>query len=133
MATQKRRAVTIQVNGAEWLDLNARARDASVTVPAYVRSTCGLAAWLTRGAEMAGRASSARRPTLALERRSVLEPQDGEGDLGAAADEHAAARSSFDHRPRRFDARHRLDRPELVDVRIEAGADPFYFRMSQAW
>jgi hypothetical protein len=71
VATPKRRAVTIQVNGAEWLDLDARARGASVTVPAYVRSTCGLAAWLTRGAEMAGRTSSARRPTLALERRSI--------------------------------------------------------------
>lgn len=74
MATPKRRAVTIQVNGAEWLDLDARARGASVTVPAYVRSTCGLAAWLTRGAEMEGRTSSARRPTLAMERRSVTVP-----------------------------------------------------------
>jgi hypothetical protein len=71
VVTPKRSAVTIQVNGAEWLDLDARAREASLTIPAYVRTACGWAAWLTRGTEMAGRTSSARRPTLALERRSI--------------------------------------------------------------
>jgi len=71
VATQDRRAVTIQVNGAEWLDVDARAREAGRTIPAYVRTQCGLDAWLTRGSEMAGRTSSARRPILALERRSV--------------------------------------------------------------
>jgi len=74
VATQKTRAVTIQVNGAEWLDVDARARAVELTIPAYVRTACGLAAWLTRGAEMAGRTSSARRPTLALERRSITIP-----------------------------------------------------------
>ncbi len=65
------RALTIQLNGAEWLELLSRAGAASCTIPAYVRTLCGLPAWLRRGEEMAGRTSSARRPTSALERRSV--------------------------------------------------------------
>jgi hypothetical protein len=71
VATAKRHATTFQVNGAEWLELDARARDAGLTIPAYVRTACGLPPWITRGAEMAGRASSGLRPEAALERRSI--------------------------------------------------------------
>jgi hypothetical protein len=92
VATPKRRAVTILVNGAEWLDLDARAREASLTIPAYVRTACGWAAWLTRGTEMAGRTSSARRPNLALERRSITIAVTGEEHEQLAGD------ARIDHR-----------------------------------
>jgi 2-keto-4-pentenoate hydratase/2-oxohepta-3-ene-1,7-dioic acid hydratase in catechol pathway len=36
VATPKRRAVTLQVNGAEWLDLDARAREASMVLSALL-------------------------------------------------------------------------------------------------
>jgi hypothetical protein len=62
----------IPLNGAEWLDVDARATAASLTLPAYIRSRCDLAPWLQRGAEMADRSKTpGRRPKLALERRPV--------------------------------------------------------------
>ena len=63
---------TVPLNGAEWLDLDARSTEAGLTMPAYIRSCCGLNAWVERGREMAERSrTTGRKPTLALERRSV--------------------------------------------------------------
>ncbi len=86
----KRRAITISVNGAEYLELDARAREASLSIPAYVRIRCGFQAWIARGREMEGRAQSASRQTVtALERVSVTimvtDPERAELDAGATA------------------------------------------------
>jgi hypothetical protein len=68
----KRKAITISVNGAEFLELEARAKEAGVTIPAYVRTRCGLEAWIARGREMQARALPAsRQPVMALDRLSV--------------------------------------------------------------
>jgi hypothetical protein len=65
----------VAVNGAEWLELDARAAEANLTVPAYVRTLCGFQPWIERGREMAERGRFiGRRPRLALERRSVTIP-----------------------------------------------------------
>jgi len=68
----KRKSVTISVNGAEHLELDAEARQASLTIPAYVRARCGFEPWSARGREMRGRAHSAtRRTVMALDRLGV--------------------------------------------------------------
>jgi len=67
-----RKVITLAVNGAEYLELEAHARDAGLTVPAYVRTRCGLEPWAFRGGEMQGRPQLARaRPQTALERLAV--------------------------------------------------------------
>jgi len=68
----KRKAITISINGAEYLELDARAIQVGLTIPAYVRTRCGFEAWIARGREMQERAHTAdRRPVLALERLTV--------------------------------------------------------------
>jgi hypothetical protein len=68
----KRRAITISVNGAEYLELDARSRGAGITIPAYVRTRCGFQPWIARGREMEHRAQPAGRVAVtALMRMSV--------------------------------------------------------------
>jgi hypothetical protein len=68
----KRKAVTISVNGAEYLELDARAKESSLTTPAYIRTRCGFEAWIARGREMQDRVQSAgHRHVMALDRLSV--------------------------------------------------------------
>ncbi|MFZ5926329.1 MAG: hypothetical protein ACOYX1_02665 [Acidobacteriota bacterium] len=68
----QKRAVTIAVNGAEYLELHAAARQAGLTIPAYMRTRCGLEPWSARARERHGRAQpGSRTPTMALERLSV--------------------------------------------------------------
>jgi hypothetical protein len=86
----RRKAITISINGAEHLALDARSRAASLTVPAYVRTQCGLDAWISRGREMEGRAQPASRPVaMALDRMAVTimvtDAELAELDAGATA------------------------------------------------
>ena len=68
----RRKAITISVNGAEHIELDVRSREASLTIPAYVRTRCGFEAWIARAREMQGRAQPASRPPVnALDRMSV--------------------------------------------------------------
>jgi hypothetical protein len=68
----KRKAISLSVNGAEYLELDAKAREAGLTIPAYMRTRCGLEAWIARGREMQSRAQPASRlPLQALERLAV--------------------------------------------------------------
>ena len=64
------------VNGAEWLDLESRARAAGMTMPQFLRSVCGLPARCVIGTEgsVHAEASRGRRPTRALERRTITVP-----------------------------------------------------------
>lgn len=67
-----RKAVSIPLNGAEYLELGAKSSAAGLSLPAYVRTCCGLAAWIARGREMASRPRQpVRSPSRALERLSV--------------------------------------------------------------
>jgi hypothetical protein len=67
-----RKSVTIPLNGAEYLDLDAKSSETGLSLPAYVRACCGLPPWIARGREMASRPRpAARRPSQALERLSV--------------------------------------------------------------
>jgi hypothetical protein len=67
-----RRAVSIPLNGAEYLELDAKASTGELSLPACVRSCCGLSPWIARGREMASRPRQpARRPSQALERLTV--------------------------------------------------------------
>ncbi len=78
----KRKAITISVNGAEYLELEAGARQAGLTIPAHMRTQCGLEPWSARGRELQGRAQPATRtPVMALDRLSVT--------ITATADEYA--------------------------------------------
>jgi len=47
----RRRTVAIKLNGAEYLELEAGAREAGLTLAAYVRTKAGLSPWLARGIE----------------------------------------------------------------------------------
>lgn len=81
MATRK--VITLAVNGSEYLELEAHAKDAGLTVPAYVRSRCGLEPWPYRTREMLARARTIRATTpMALDRLSV--------SLNVTAQEHEA-------------------------------------------
>jgi hypothetical protein len=67
-----RKAVSVPLNGAEYLELDAKASAAGLTLPAYVRTCCGLSPWIARGHEMAARPRQpSRRPSQALERMAV--------------------------------------------------------------
>ena len=71
----------LSVNGAEWLDVEAQARDAGLSMPQWFRSKCGLTA---RGIVVAGGGAAreevtrARRPSRAMERRSITVPLTGD-------------------------------------------------------
>ena len=67
----KRKPITLSINGAEFMELDVRSREAGLTIPAYVRTRCGLEPWIARGREMQGRALPAGRPVLALDRMPV--------------------------------------------------------------
>ncbi len=63
----------VTLNGAEFLELEARAREVGLSVPQFIRMRCGLTA---RGIVAVGNVAPedpcrARRPVLALERRNV--------------------------------------------------------------
>ncbi|MCC6394689.1 MAG: hypothetical protein IT167_29100 [Bryobacterales bacterium] len=67
-----RKALSIPLNGAEYLELDAKSSAIGLSLPAYLRTCCGLAAWIARGREMGSRARPAsRHPTAALERMTV--------------------------------------------------------------
>jgi hypothetical protein len=73
--TYRRRPVTICLNGAEYLALAKWSRDACMTIPAYIRTRCGLPAWGARGSEMAGRTSATtRNRVMAMDRIMVTFP-----------------------------------------------------------
>jgi hypothetical protein len=67
-----RKAISIPLNGAEYLELETKASAKELSLPAFVRSCCGLPPWIARGREMASRPrQAARRPSQALERLTV--------------------------------------------------------------
>jgi hypothetical protein len=68
-----RKAITAAINGAEFLELEARARAAGLTIPAYVRTVIGFEPWIARGREMQSRTrtASSSRSVMALDRMSV--------------------------------------------------------------
>lgn len=67
-----RKALSIPLNGAEYLELDAKSSAAGLSLPAYVRTCCGLSPWIARGREMGSRARPAsRHPTAALERMTI--------------------------------------------------------------
>ncbi len=73
----------VAVNGAEWLDLEARARAAGMSMPQYLRSLCGLSARcvIAAGEPIRAEPAHGRQPTHALERRTItvpLSPEDRE-------------------------------------------------------
>lgn len=58
-------------NGAEVLRLAARASEAHVSIPAYVRTCCGLPGWISRGAERSNGLPPTPEVRRALERHSI--------------------------------------------------------------
>jgi len=74
-----RKAVSIPLNGAEYLELDAKSSAAGLSLPAYVRTCCGLAAWIARSNEMASKPRQpSRRPSRALDRMAVTLVLSGE-------------------------------------------------------
>ena len=67
----------VSVNGAEWLCLEAQARVEGRTIPQQVRALCGLAARTVVGGAPREVITTAPRPELALERRSITLPLTG--------------------------------------------------------
>ena len=69
----KRKAIGLAINGAEYIELDTRSREVSLTMPAYVRTRCGLEPWIARAREMQGRAQPASRTrVLALDRVAMM-------------------------------------------------------------
>ena len=65
-------AITIQLNGAEYLDLLKQADGVNLSLPAFVVVRCGLQTWRLKAARGRPAAHPRGRPVrLALERRSV--------------------------------------------------------------
>ncbi|MBA3973778.1 MAG: hypothetical protein C0504_06120 [Candidatus Solibacter sp.] len=65
----------VAVNGAEWMELEARARAAGMTMPQYLRSICGLPAkGIVTNRAVVHEPSRARQPVNALERRTITVP-----------------------------------------------------------
>jgi hypothetical protein len=65
-------AITIQLNGAEYLELAARAGEVGLSLPAYVLTRCGIETWrLEAGRDHTAAPARGRPVHLALERRSV--------------------------------------------------------------
>jgi hypothetical protein len=65
-------SVAIQFNGAEYLELLARAKEAGMTPPAFVLTRCGIEMWREEAARDQAAPPPRGRPVLhALERRSV--------------------------------------------------------------
>ncbi len=65
-------AITAQFNGAEYLELLARAGEASLSLPAHVLTRCGIEAWRLEAARDRAAPPPRGRPVrFALERRSV--------------------------------------------------------------
>lgn len=74
-----RKALSIPLNGAECLELDSKSCAAGLSLPAYVRTCCGLSPWIARGREMESRLRKpSRRPSQALERLSVTVVLTGE-------------------------------------------------------
>ena len=103
-----RRAVSIPLNGAEYLELDAKSSAAGLSLPAYVRTCCGLAAWIARNSEMASRPRQpSRRPSQALERMAVTVVLTGEecvelrsrsGEAGTTVPQYIRTRCGFEVR-----------------------------------
>ena len=65
-------AITIQLNGAEYMDLLKQAEDVNLSLPAFVLVRCGIQTWRLEAARGRPAAQPRGRPVrLALERRSV--------------------------------------------------------------
>ena len=65
-------AVSIQLNGAEYMDLLKQAGDVSLSLPAFVLVRCGVETWREEAARSRPALPPRGRPVrLALERRSV--------------------------------------------------------------
>jgi hypothetical protein len=81
--------ITISINGAEYLELATRSATEAFTMPAYVRSRCGLPAWNARSREMTGRTSAIKKNVMALDRLAVTimvtDVERAELDAGASA------------------------------------------------
>ena len=68
----QRKAITSAINGAEFLELAFGTKEGNLTVPARVRTLCGLEPWSLRGREMQDRSHAlADRRVMALDRISV--------------------------------------------------------------
>lgn len=86
----------VAVNGAEWLELDSRARAAGMSMPQYLRSLCALPARcvIAGGGLVQSEPIHARRPTHALERRTITVPVSAEErDLLLAEAREAGVRS----------------------------------------
>jgi hypothetical protein len=69
---RNRRPITISFNGAEYMELLARAKETSTSVPAYVLIACGVDTWRLAAAHDRPALPRRGRPVrFALERRSV--------------------------------------------------------------
>jgi hypothetical protein len=68
---ERRYPITIAINGAEFLEVAKWAQEMKVTIPACVRTKCGLPPWIYRGGEMVGRASQMQGGVMALDRLAV--------------------------------------------------------------
>lgn len=86
----------VAINGAEWLELDSRARAARMSMPQYLRSLCGLPAMgtITTGTVTQGR-SGVRRPTHALERRTITVPLSADERGRLLAEGHQAGIASL--------------------------------------
>ena len=68
---ERRYPITMALNGAEYLEISKLAQEMQVTIPACVRTKCGLPPWIYRGGEMVGRASQMQGGVMALDRLAV--------------------------------------------------------------
>lgn len=103
-----RKAVSVPLNGAEYLELDAKSFAAGLSLPAYVRTCCGLSPWIARGREMESRPHQAsRRPLHALERMAVTVVLTGEeyaelrtrsGEAGTTVPQYIRTRCGFEVR-----------------------------------
>ena len=67
----RRYPITMALNGAEYLEISKLAQEMQVTIPACVRTKCGLPPWIYRGGEIVGRASQMQGGVMALDRMAV--------------------------------------------------------------
>lgn len=67
------KSITVQFNGAEYLELSAKAGEASLSLPDYVVTRCGIEMWRVEAGRDRPRRGGYKEPVrLALERRGVM-------------------------------------------------------------
>lgn len=103
-----RKALSIPLNGAEYLELDAKSSAAGLSLPAYVRTCCGLSPWIARGREMAARPRQpSRSPSHALARLAVtvvlageeyVELQSRSREAGTTVPQYIRTRCGFEIR-----------------------------------